>query len=152
MKRSQKAKELFESGYNCSQAVLLAFADKFGMDFQTAQKISATFGGGMGRMREVCGAVSGMLMVLGLATGEYAPTDTAKKAEQYKTVQQLANEFRKKNSSIICRELLGLSQNGEKISPPTPSERTDEYYKKRPCALLVQDAAEILEDYLENKC
>ena len=152
MKRSQKAKELFESGYNCSQAVLLAFADMFGMDFETAQKISATFGGGMGRMREVCGAVSGMLMVLGLATGEYAPTDTAKKAEQYKTVQQLANEFRKKNSSIICRELLGLSQNGEKISPPTPSERTDEYYKKRPCALLVQDAAEILEDYLENKC
>ena len=151
MKRSQKAKELFESGYNCSQAVLLAFADKFGMDFQTAQKISATFGGGMGRMREVCGAVSGMLMVLGLATGEYAPTDTAKKAEQYKTVQQLANEFRKKNGSIICRELLGLSQNGEKISPPTPSERTDEYYKKRPCALLVQDAAEILENYLENK-
>ena len=152
MKRSQKAKELFESGYNCSQAVLLAFADMFGMDFETAQKISATFGGGMGRMREVCGAVSGMLMVLGLATGEYAPTDTAKKAEQYKTVQQLANEFRKKNGSIICRELLGLSQNGEKISPPTPSERTDEYYKKRPCALLVQDAAEILEDYLENKC
>ena len=152
MKRSQKAKELFESGYNCSQAVLLAFADMFGMDFETAQKISATFGGGMGRMREVCGAVSGMLMVLGLATGEYAPTDTAKKAEQYKTVQQLANEFRKKNGSIICRELLGLSQNGEKISPPTPSERTAEYYKKRPCALLVQDAAEILEDYLENKC
>ena len=152
MKRSQKAKELFESGYNCSQAVLLAFADMFGMDFETAQKISATFGGGMGRMREVCGAVSGMLMVLGLATGEYAPTDTAKKAEQYKTVQQLANEFRKKNGSIICRELLGLSQNGEKISPPTPSERTDEYYKKRPCALLVQDAAEVIEKYLENKC
>ena len=151
MNRSQKAKELFESGYNCSQAVLLAFADKFGMDFQTAQKISATFGGGMGRMREVCGAVSGMLMVLGLATNEYAPSDTAKKAEQYKAVQQLANEFRKKNGSIICRDLLGLSQSGEKISVPTPSERTDEYYKKRPCALLVQDAAEILENYLENK-
>lgn len=151
MNRSQKAKELFESGYNCSQAVLLAFADKFGMDFQTAQKISATFGGGMGRMREVCGAVSGMLMVLGLATNEYAPSDTAKKAEQYKAVQQLANEFRKKNGSIICRDLLGLSQSGEKISVPTPSERTDEYYKKRPCALLVQDAAEIIENYLENK-
>ncbi|MBQ1928609.1 MAG: C_GCAxxG_C_C family protein [Clostridia bacterium] len=151
MNRSQKAKELFERGYNCSQAVLLAFADKFGMDFQTAQKISATFGGGMGRMREVCGAVSGMLMVLGLATNEYAPSDTAKKAEQYKAVQQLANEFRKKNGSIICRDLLGLSQSGEKISVPTPSERTDEYYKKRPCALLVQDAAEILENYLENK-
>ena len=151
MNSSQKAKELFESGYNCSQAVLLAFADKFGMDFQTAQKISATFGGGMGRMREVCGAVSGMLMVLGLATNEYAPSDTAKKAEQYKAVQQLANEFRKKNGSIICRDLLGLSQSGEKISVPTPSERTDEYYKKRPCALLVQDAAEILENYLENK-
>ena len=151
MNSSQKAKELFESGYNCSQAVLLAFADKFGMDFQTAQKISATFGGGMGRMREVCGAVSGMLMVLGLATDEYAPSDTAKKAEQYKAVQQLANEFRKKNGSIICRDLLGLSQSGEKISVPTPSERTDEYYKKRPCALLVQDAAEILENYLENK-
>lgn len=151
MNRSQKAKELFESGYNCSQAVLLAFADKFGMDFQTAQKISATFGGGMGRMREVCGAVSGMLMVLGLATNEYAPSDTAKKAEQYKAVQQLANEFRKKNGSIICRDLLGLTKSGEKISVPTPSERTDEYYKKRPCALLVQDAAEIIENYLENK-
>ena len=151
MNRSQKAKELFESGYNCSQAVLLAFADKFGMDFQTAQKISATFGGGMGRMREGCGAVSGMLMVLGLATDEYAPSDTAKKAEQYKAVQQLANEFRKKNGSIICRDLLGLTKSGEKISVPTPSERTDEYYKKRPCALLVQDAAEIIENYLENK-
>ena len=151
MNSSQKAKELFESGYNCSQAVLLAFADKFGMDFQTAQKISATLGGGMGRMREVCGAVSGMLMVLGLATNEYAPSDTAKKAEQYKAVQQLANEFRKKNGSIICRDLLGLTKSGEKISVPTPSERTDEYYKKRPCALLVQDAAEILENYLENK-
>ena len=151
MKRSQKAKELFESGYNCSQAVLLAFADMFGMDFETAQKISATFGGGMGRMREVCGAVSGMLMVLGLATNEYAPSDTAKKAEQYKAVQQLANEFRKKNGSIICRDLLGLTKSGEKISVPTPSERTDEYYKKRPCALLVQDAAEIIENYLENK-
>lgn len=151
MNSSQKAKELFESGYNCSQAVLLAFADKFGMDFQTAQKISATFGGGMGRMREVCGAVSGMLMVLGLATNEYAPSDTAKKAEQYKAVQQLANEFRKKNGSIICRDLLGLTKSGEKISVPTPSERTDEYYKKRPCALLVQDAAEIIENYLENK-
>ena len=150
MNSSQKAKELFESGYNCSQAVLLAFADKFGMDFQTAQKISATFGGGMGRMREVCGAVSGMLMVLGLATNEYAPSDTAKKAEQYKAVQQLANEFRKKNGSIICRDLLGLTKSGEKISVPTPSERTDEYYKKRPCALLVQDAAEIIENYLEN--
>ena len=151
MNSSQKAKELFESGYNCSQAVLLAFADKFGMDFQTAQKISATFGGGMGRMREGCGAVSGMLMVLGLATNEYAPSDTAKKAEQYKAVQQLANEFRKKNGSIVCRDLLGLTKSGEKISVPTPSERTDEYYKKRPCALLVQDAAEIIENYLENK-
>ena len=102
-------------------------------------------------MREVCGAVSGMLMVLGLATNEYAPSDTAKKAEQYKAVQQLANEFRKKNGSIICRDLLGLTKSGEKISVPTPSERTDEYYKKRPCALLVQDAAEIIENYLENK-
>ncbi|MBQ1928719.1 MAG: C-GCAxxG-C-C family protein [Acutalibacteraceae bacterium] len=147
MKRSEKAKQYFESGYNCSQAVVMAFADAIGLDIDTAQRISAPFGGGMGRLREVCGAVSGMIMVEGMIREKYDPKDVKSKTEQYKTVQTLAGKFRDKNGSIVCRELLGLDKNGEKISPPEPSVRTEQYYKKRPCALLVQDAAEILEEY-----
>lgn len=145
MTRAQKAKNYFESGYNCAQAVLLAFAEDIGIDEQTAVQISAPFGGGMGRMREVCGAVSGMLMAQGMLTPIYDPKDNAKKAELYKSVQQIAGQFREKNGSIVCRELLGLDKNGGKISH-VPSERTSEYYKKRPCALLCYDAAEILEN------
>ena len=145
-KRSEKAKELFKAGYNCSQAVLGVFCEEFGMDFDTALKISSSFGGGMGRMREVCGTVSGMFMAAGLA---FAKTDSSprNKKEQYKIVQELAMEFKNKNGSIICRELL---QGIENSANPTPSPRTEAYYKKRPCIELVADSVEIFEKFLEK--
>ena len=139
--RSEKAKELFKQGYNCSQAVLGVFCEELGLDFDTAMKISCSFGGGMGRMREVCGTVSGMFMAAGLA---YTTPDNDK-AAQYKIVQELAQKFKDMNGSIICRELL---QGIESSTSPTPSERTETYYKKRPCVDLVGDAVEIFEEYL----
>ena len=145
MSKKEKAMAYFKEGFNCSQSVFLAFAEEYGLDKQTALKLSSSFGGGMGRMREVCGSVSGMLMAAGLIYGYDSPNDNDAKREHYKRVQQLAGEFREKNGSIICRELLG--QTG-KDNSFVPSERTDEYYKKRPCAELVGDAAEILEKYI----
>ena len=145
MSKKEKAMAYFKEGFNCSQSVFLAFAEEYGLNKQTALKLSASFGGGMGRMREVCGSVSGMLMAAGLIYGYDSPNDNDAKREHYKRVQQLAGEFREKNGSIICRELLG--QTG-KDNSFVPSERTDEYYKKRPCAELVGDAAEILEKYI----
>lgn len=137
----EKAQELFKAGYNCSQAILGAFCEEYGMDFETAMKMSVSFGGGMGRMREVCGTVSGMFMVLGLA---YWKKDSDK-SSHYKRVQELAEEFKKKNGSIICKELLkGI----ESSTSPVASERTEQYYKKRPCVELVGDAADILDKYL----
>ncbi len=140
----EKAKELFKQGYNCSQSVLGVFCEELGLDFETAIKISSSFGGGMGRMREVCGTVSGMFMAAGLA---YCTSDN-NKAEQYKIVQELAKRFKDKNGSIICRELL---QGIESSTTPTPSERTETYYKKRPCIELVGDAVGILEKYMEEQ-
>ena len=143
--RSEKAKELFKSGYNCSQSVLWVFCEELGMDFETAMKISSPFGGGMGRMREVCGTVSGMFMAAGLMFGE---SDSSSKAEIYKKVQELAARFKEQNGSIICRELL---QGVESSTSPTPSERTESYYKKRPCVELVGDAVEIFEKYIAEQ-
>ena len=140
--KSDKAKELFKQGYNCSQAVLGVFCEELGMDFDTAMKVASSFGGGMGRMREVCGTVSGMFMAAGLA---FSTPDN--KAEQYKIVQELAKRFKDKNGSIICRELL---QGVETSTSPTPSERTETYYKKRPCVELVGDSVEIFEQYLKE--
>lgn len=148
-KKAEKAKQLFKDGYNCSQAVLGAFCEDIGLDFETAVKLSSSFGGGMGRMREVCGAVSGMFMAAGLKCGYSSPEDRESKKEHYKLIQQMAEEFRKKNGSIICRELLG-QQEGKEASH-IPSERTKEYYKNRPCAELVSDAAEIFENILAQK-
>ena len=142
--RAEKAKELFKQGYNCSQSVLGVFCEELGMDFDTAMKISSSFGGGMGRMREVCGTVSGMFMAAGLAFSGSDGSASGKK-EQYEIVQELAKRFKEKNGSIICRELL----NGvETSSSPTPSERTETYYKKRPCIELVGDSVEILEGFM----
>ena len=149
MTKAEQAKQLFTEGYNCAQAVFIAFADECGIDRQTAALISSGFGGGLGRMREVCGAVSGMSMAASMLFGCGDPKNTGKKKEIYQTIQSLAGEFRNKNDSIICRELLGLDKNA--ATPPTPEARTPQYYKKRPCALLVYDAAEILEKYIE-KC
>ncbi|MBQ8077387.1 MAG: C_GCAxxG_C_C family protein [Eubacterium sp.] len=142
--RADKAKELFMSGCNCSQAVFLAFADKYGVDEDTALKIASSFGGGMGRSREVCGALSGMLMVCGMETGSADVKDTAQKAENYRVARELMDAFREDNGSIYCRELLGLAQNAKESH--IPAARTKEYYKKRPCAEIVRSAALILEE------
>lgn len=147
MKKSEKAVELFKSGYNCSQAVFGAFAEELGLDFETALVISSSFGGGMGRMREVCGAVSGMFMAAGMKYGYSDPKDNEVKKEHYRLIQELAEKFKERNHYIVCRQLLGLEGNDSNY---VPSERTKEYYKKRPCAELVRDAAEIFEEYLET--
>lgn len=146
MNHEEKAKDLFQSGYNCAQSVFAAYAEELGMDFETALKVSSSFGAGMGRLREVCGTVSGMFMVVGLALGYSTNANKAEKTEHYKRIQYLAAEFEKMNGSIICRELLGLDH---KKDSPTPSDRTTEYYKKRPCKELVGDACKILDKYLE---
>lgn len=143
----EKAKQLFMEGYNCSQAVLGAFCEECGLDFDTAMKMSSSFGGGMGRLREVCGAVSGMFMVAGLIYGYDDPTAQEEKAKHYERIQKLAEEFRKENGSIVCRELLGLA---EKKSEPKPEQRNAEYYKKRPCPEMVKMAAEIMEQYINQ--
>ncbi len=144
--RAIKAVKLFKEGYNCSQAVVGAWCDELGMNFKTAVAISAGFGGGMGRMREVCGACTGAFMVLGLKYGGYEPADREKKAEMYSIIQRFAERFKEENgfNSIICRELLGA---GGK-STPTPSPRTAEYYKKRPCPDLVGISAVLLEEFI----
>lgn len=149
MSKGDIAKQNFLNGYNCSQAVLLAFCEDFGLEKETALKISEPFGGGMGRMREVCGTVTGMFMVLGLAMGNSDAKDGSTKKNVYKSVQVLAEKFKEDNGSIICRELLGL-QKANKESY-VPSERTTEYYKKRPCPELCKYAADILEEYLKEE-
>ena len=144
MDHSTYAGELFMRDYNCAQAVLVAFSDVTGMDPETAARISSSFGGGMGRMREVCGAVSGMLMVAGLLYGYDDPgeKDSAKKAH-YALVQELAGKFRKEIGSIVCREILKNPP-----SDPNPTPRTAEFYKARPCARMVILAAKLLDDYM----
>ena len=139
MDHSKKAVELFKSGYNCSQAVFGAYADELGIDFDTAVKISSSFGGGMGRMREVCGALTGAFMVIGMLEGGYDAKDNKAKAEHYKNIQEFAQ-----NGSIICRELLGLSKKG--ADNPVPELRTEGYYKKRPCVELVELVAKNLDE------
>lgn len=144
---SRIAAELFCNGCNCSQAVLVAFAEDCGMDKATAMKLSSSFGGGMGRLREVCGAVSGMFMVAGLLAGYENSDSKEKKDAHYKLIQDLAEEFKKENNTIICRDLLG--ELGKSTSPVS-SPRTQEYYKVRPCVRFVISAAEILDRHFFN--
>ena len=142
--RGDKAKGYFTRGYNCAQSVLMTFSDITGLDEKTSAMLSSGFGGGMGRMREVCGAVSGMFMAASIVHGYDDPGDTEGKKRTYAMIQTLAEKFKEKNKSIICRELLGLDKpEGTHI----PEQRTAEYYKKRPCGDLVKDAAEVLEEY-----
>lgn len=147
MSRPDNAKELFEGGCNCCQAVFCAFLNETNMNKDDAMRLSAGFGGGFGRLREVCGAVSGMTMVLSNKFASTDPNNKEKKAALYALIQQAAGDFKAENGSIICRELLGLL---EQSSVPVPEERTKEYYKKRPCSELVKCAAEIAEKYLEK--
>lgn len=148
MDKREKARELFLGGYNCAQAVAGAYAEEMGMDIDTAARIASSFGGGMGRMREVCGAVSGMLFVAGALYGYSDPKDPAAKKEHYERVQILAARYKERTGSIVCRELLGLEG---KDRSPEPSERTQEYYKKRPCPDMVGLAAGILENYIKEQ-
>ena len=152
MSDSERAAELFGQGYNCCQSVLLAFADHYGIDRETALKLSCSFGGGMGRMRQVCGAVSGMALVCGLETGNTDPKNQQVKTENYETMRRLAEAFREANGSIVCGELLGLTEKDKKEEGAAPSLRTAEYYKKRPCKELVRCAAALLEqEFFKNK-
>lgn len=144
MDRRKLAFDLFMQGCNCSQAVFCAFCDLFGMDKNTALKISSGFGGGMGRLRETCGAVSGMVMALSAIYGYCDTSDHMLKSEHYGRVQTLCKRFSDEAGSISCRELLGLKGASEPYSPP----RTEEFYKTRPCARLIMLAAGILEEYI----
>ena len=148
MSEKERAIELFKEGYNCSQSVFVAFCHRFGLDEETAKKISAGLGGGLGRMREVCGAVSGAAMVIGSICAGVDGKDNNSKQKNYELVREFASRFTKKNGSIICRELLGLDVKMEKSAEP--EKRTAEYYKKRPCVELVADAAELLTELIEE--
>jgi C_GCAxxG_C_C family probable redox protein len=140
--RTDHAVALFKGGYNCSQAVVGAFCADLGLDEKTAMRVSCGLGGGMGRLREVCGAVSGMAVLAGLKYGSDDPKNADAKKKTYEVVQLMANAFREKNGSIVCRQLLGLEK---PENDPTPSERTPAYYQKCPCADYVADAADIVE-------
>lgn len=144
--RVERAIELFKSGFNCSQAVFAAFAGEFGMDEETALKVSAGLGGGVGRSREVCGAVCGAAMLVGFKYGATDGDDAEAKQRCYQVVQQIIAEFKTNNPTIICRELLEL--NSSDNTDPKPEARTPEYYKKRPCVQLVEDAARAVEKVL----
>ena len=143
MERAEIARDYFLSGYGCAQAVLMTFSDVTGFDADLAARMASSFGGGMGRMREVCGAVSGMLMVVGYLYGYDTPGDDTVKKEHYALVQELAGKFREQMGSIVCRELLKNPP-----SDPNPTERTPEFYKTRPCARMVALAARILDEYI----
>ncbi len=143
MNHAEYAVELFVSGYNCAQAVAVAFCDVTGMDRELTARLSSSFGGGMGRMREVCGAVSGMLMVAGILYGYDTNDDDVQKKAHYTLVQKLAGQFREQAGSIICREILKNPP-----SDPVPSPRTEAYYAQRPCVRMVYLAARIMEDYI----
>ena len=143
MNHVEKASKMFYDGYNCAQAVAVAFCDVTGLDEKTTAKMISPFGGGMGRLREVCGAVSGMLFVLGCLYGYDEATDDEAKKETYTQVQELAKAFQAQNGSIICREILK--------NPPTdpnPFPRTEEYYATRPCVRMVATAAKLMDDFI----
>ena len=143
-----KAMALFKEGYNCAQSVFLAFEEECGLERSIALKLSASFGGGMGRLREVCGAVSGMFMVAGVLYGYDSPDAYEEKALHYERIQKLAHDFSEYTGSIVCRELLGLEQ---KSDAPTPERRTDSYYQKRPCVQMVGLAAAVMERYIDEQ-
>ena len=147
MKYSEKAIENFKKGYNCAQSVFLAFAPEFGFDKETALKLSSSFGAGMGRLREVCGAVSSMFAIAGLKYGYTSPCDDESKTKHYELIQKLAEIFKAEHKTIICRELLGLPEGADS---PTPSKRTEEYYQERPCEFFIRTASEIIEKELLN--
>lgn len=143
--RALRAKEYFNNGYNCAQSVAMAYSDITDFDEESVAKITASFGGGMGRLREVCGAVSGMAFLASFISPCPTADNSEAKKQNYALVQEFAEKFRQQNGNIVCRSLLGLDHPKDE---PTPSARTAEYYKKRPCAEYVYDAALIVGEYL----
>lgn len=144
--RAQRAQDLFKQGFNCAQAVFAACADLYGIEDEAlALRLSASFGGGMGRMRMVCGAASGVFMLAGLHNGSATPHDNTGKMANYALVQQLAGDFKAQYGSLICAELLSLAP---KPQDPKPEERTQQYYEKRPCSEMVAEAVRI---FLRNR-
>ncbi len=139
--RVSRAVELFKLGYNCSQSVTAAFADLYGYTEEQALRMSASFGGGIGRMRQTCGAACGMFLLAGLATGSVKAGDREGKAANYALVQELAEEFSQANGGLVCADLLGLGR--EAPTPSEPEARTPVYYAKRPCVKIVEEAARI---------
>ena len=146
MKNSEKAIELFTEGFNCAQAVLGAFAEDIGLDKSMTLKMAAPFGGGIGRQREVCGAVSGMLMAFGFLYGYDTPETGEIKMQHYEQTRDLCDKFAEINGSIICRDILKTKEKGG-----APEARTQQYYHERPCVRCVRTASEILEEYIESK-
>ena len=138
---SQQAVENFENGYNCAQSVFLAYAQDYDINKEMALKLSSSFGGGMGRLREVCGAVTAMFAIAGLEKGYTSNNDDDAKAKHYELIQNLAEEFKKEYGTILCRDLLELE---EETSSPIPSKRTEEYYQSRPCTKFIKKACELI--------
>lgn len=147
--RIQRSVELFMQGYGCCQSVVAAFADIYGLDETMAKRIAAGFGGGVGRMRMMCGAVSALVILVGLDCGQTEGNDREGKAACYKVVQQLLAKFKERNGSVVCAELLGLSGCPAVATTHVPDERNEEYYRKRPCARKVESAARVFAEYLE---
>lgn len=143
--RVEEAVRTFESGYTCAQSVFVTYADLFGLDRETALKLTSPMGGGIGRMREVCGAVSSMALLAGLKEGNTDPDNEQGKERIYLLTRQLADQFKERHGTIICRELLRMEGMEESAKP---SERTEEYYRTRPCSRLVATAAKIIEEIL----
>ena len=147
--RIQKAVDNFMSGYGCCQSVVAAFADLYGLTDEQAKLVGAGFGGGVGRMRMMCGAVSGLVILAGLNDGQTRGDDREGKAHCYKVVQDLLESFREQNGSVVCAELLGL-KGPVKPGNFVPDVRNADYYRKRPCAAKVESAARIFAGYLES--
>lgn len=150
-RRVELAVENFMAGYGCCQSVVAAFADLYGLDDTLAKKVAAGFGGGVGRLRMMCGAVSGIVMLVGLDCGQTEGSDREGKSACYKVVQELLAKSKAENGSLICAEILGLKGYTKAENSYVASARTAEYYKKRPCAAKVESAARIFADYLKGK-
>ena len=149
--RVSRAVENFMAGYGCCQSVVAAFADLYGLDDVMAKRLAAGFGGGVGRLRMMCGAVSGIVLLVGLDCGQTEGSDREGKSACYKVVQQLLARSKAENGSLICAEILGLQGHEKAQSSYEASPRTAEYYKMRPCAAKVESAARIFADYLNNQ-
>ena len=147
--RVEKAKALFKEGYNCTQSVVAAYADIYGFTPEQSFKMSAAFGGGIGRMRETCGAACGMFMLAGLEKGAVEGKDREGKSATYALVQELAKQFKEEFGTMRCSDLLGLTKADPIVSQA--EARTKEYYAKRPCIHMVETAARFFGDYLEKE-